>query len=80
MAAPVLKFMGPTAFKILRSLYKGGGYVKKYGKKGMKKVGMSTNSAFANKTKKVGSHLRKHHKVYSAGATGYGISDLFDND
>ena len=34
----------------------------------------------ANKTKKVGSHLRKHHKVYSAGATGYGISDLFDND
>jgi hypothetical protein len=80
MAAPILKFGGATAFKILRSLYKGGGYVKKYGKKGMEKVGMSTNSAFAQKTKKVGSHLRKHHKVYSAGATGYGISDLFDND
>jgi hypothetical protein len=79
MAAPILKFGGATAFKILRSMYKGGKWAKGKTVTGMSKVGMSTNSKAANIAKKTGKHLRKHHKVYSAGATGYGISELFND-
>ena len=80
MAAPILKFGGATAFKILRSLYKGSKWTKGKTKLGMSKIGMSTTSKPALAAKKVGKHLRKHHKVYSAGATGAVAWDIVDND
>ena len=80
MAAPLITLGGATAFKILRSLYKGGKWAKGKTKIGMSKIGMSTTSRPALAAKKTGKHLRKHHKVYSAGVSGAAIWDILDKD
>ena len=80
MAAPLITLGGATAFKILRSLYKGGKWAKRKTKIGRSKIGMSTTSRPALAVKKAGKHLRKHHKSYGWGVTGAAAWDILDKD
>jgi len=75
MAAPLIKFGGSMAFKILRSLYKGGGFAKKKAislssKVTNPKVLKGLHGAGAKLTT-AGKHVRKHHKLYTTGTAAY---------
>ena len=75
---------GKVGFRMLKSLYKGGGWAKK---KTINLASKATNPTFkkglegaGKKLVSTGKHLRKYHKPYAGMAGGAALWDFLDND
>ena len=84
MAAPLIKYGGSMAFKILRSLYKGGGFAKKKAislssKVSDPKIKQALQGA-GKKLTSAGQHVRKHHKLYTTGVAAYHVGKTMNKN